>query len=74
LVLGYLLPDEPELLEDPEELLLLLPDELPEDARAEPRLGDDDLAAEELTELRLGDDDLAAGADDLEEEVEPDLL
>jgi len=32
LIGGYLLPDEPELLEDPEELLLLLPEELPEDA------------------------------------------
>jgi hypothetical protein len=73
LIGGYLLPDEPELLDDPE-LLLLLPDELPEDAWAELRLGDDDLAAEELTEPRLGDDDLAAGADDLDEDTEPDLL
>ena len=70
---SYLLPDEPELLDDPE-LLLLLPDELPEDAWAELRLGDDDLAVEELTEPRLGDEDLAAGADDLDEGAEPDLL
>ena len=62
----YLLPEEL--------LLLLLPDDPPEDAWAELRLGDDDLAAEELAEPRLGDDDLAAGADDLDEDTEPDLL
>lgn len=85
---SYLLPDEPELLDDPE-LLLLLPDELPEDAGEELRLGDDDLAtegpaelrpgeedlaAEEPTWLLPGDDDLAAGDEDPDEYVEPDLL